>query len=57
MPSNFRDQLKDLIRKTLVVDPAKRYTISDIRNHPWYNLVTPQEKTGTLIGKMEIAVD
>lgn len=57
MPSNFSDQLKDLIRKTLVVDPAKRYTISDIRNHPWYNLVTPQEKTGTLIGKMEIAVD
>jgi serine/threonine protein kinase len=46
--------LKDLIRKILIVDPAKRYTINDIRAHPWYNLVDPQEKIGTLIDKMDI---
>lgn len=31
--------MRDLIRCILEVDPRKRYTIADIRHHPWYNLV------------------
>jgi len=54
MPSSFSDNLKDLIKRVLVVDPSKRYTVHDIRAHPWYNIVEPQEKLGTLIGKQEI---
>ena len=57
MPSTFSDKLKDLIEKIIVVDPNKRYTVSDIRAHPWYNIVNPNEKTGTLIGKTEIQID
>ncbi len=57
MPSTFTEPLKDLMKKILIVDPQKRYNVQDIRAHPWYNLVEPQEKVGTLIGKTEIIVD
>jgi 5'-AMP-activated protein kinase, catalytic alpha subunit len=57
MPPTFSDQLQDLMKRILVVDPLKRYTVADIRGHPWYNLVPPAEKIGTLIGKMEIVID
>ena len=30
--------VKDLIRRILEVDPRRRYTVEDIRKHPWYNL-------------------
>jgi serine/threonine protein kinase len=28
-------ECKDLLAKILVADPAKRYTIADIQQHPW----------------------
>ncbi len=31
--------------------------MTDIRAHPWYQIVEPSEKQGTLIGKTEILVD
>jgi serine/threonine protein kinase len=37
LPSFVSDSVKDLISKILNTDPAKRYTIKDIRNHPWMN--------------------
>ena len=57
MPATFSDSLKDMMRKILIVDPQKRYTVTDIRAHPWYQMVEPCEKQGTLIGKTEIFVD
>ena len=57
MPASFSENLQDLMKRILVVDPAKRFTVQNIRAHPWYNLVEPQEKLGTLIGKSEIPVD
>jgi len=41
MSPAFSDNLKDMMKKILVVDPQKRYTVTDIRQHPWYNLVEP----------------
>ena len=57
MPASFSENLKDMMKRILVVEPAKRFTVQNIRAHPWYNLVEPQEKLGTLIGKSEIPVD
>ena len=28
---------RDLIKKILNTNPKERYTISDIRKHPWYH--------------------
>ena len=30
--------VKDLIRRILETDPRRRYSVSDIRRHPWYQL-------------------
>jgi 5'-AMP-activated protein kinase catalytic alpha subunit len=57
MPPIFSDKLKDFIEHILVVDPKQRYNVADIRAHPWYQIVPPQEKIGTLIGKTEIQID
>jgi hypothetical protein len=38
-PKWISPEAKDLIRCILEVDPRKRYTMADIRKHPWYNLV------------------
>ena len=35
--------MRDLIRKILEVDPEKRYTIPDIRQHQWYTSISETE--------------
>jgi 5'-AMP-activated protein kinase catalytic alpha subunit len=32
-------QVKDLIRRVLETNPRKRYTMEDVRRHPWYRQV------------------
>jgi len=32
-------EVRDLISKILEVDPTKRFTAAQIRQHPWYNMV------------------
>jgi hypothetical protein len=45
-----------LIQSILNPDPTKRFTIEDIRNHPWYKQVKPEEKAGTIIGEDPIPI-
>lgn len=40
VPSFVSDPCRDLIKKILVVDPNKRYTIANIKTHPWFNYKT-----------------
>eukprot|EP00002_Diphylleia_rotans_P028014 TRINITY_DN5647_c0_g1_i1.p1 TRINITY_DN5647_c0_g1~~TRINITY_DN5647_c0_g1_i1.p1 ORF type:complete len:620 (+),score=142.87 TRINITY_DN5647_c0_g1_i1:129-1988(+) len=35
IPRYLSEDAKDLIRNLLVTEPSKRFTISDIRRHPW----------------------
>ena len=35
MWNNISDEAKDLIRKMLIVDPAKRWSASECLKHPW----------------------
>jgi len=37
MPSFVPPGPRDLIHRMLVLDPAKRITIAEIRRHPWFN--------------------
>jgi len=38
IPSHIRlsEECRDLLRRVLVAEPAKRMTVEDIYNHPWY---------------------
>ena len=57
MPSNFSEPLKELVKHILVVEPSKRFDVEDIRRHPWYNIVLPNEKNGYILGKDDIPLD
>jgi len=39
-PKWISAEVRDLIRCILEVDPRKRYTVADIRKHPWYSIVS-----------------
>ncbi|KAL5703981.1 cAMP-dependent protein kinase [Ranunculus cassubicifolius] len=42
IPRHVSDGARDLIKRMLVVDPMKRMTILDIRQHPWFQVHLPQ---------------
>jgi len=42
IPDHLSPDAKDLIKQMLVVDPLKRITISEIRNHPWFQKNLPE---------------
>jgi 5'-AMP-activated protein kinase catalytic alpha subunit len=45
-PSWISASAKDLISKILVVNPAKRANISEIRSHPWFQQLEHHQKDG-----------
>ena len=38
IPDFFPDLVKDLLKHMLDVDPMTRYTLQEIKEHPWFNL-------------------
>ncbi|KAM3335879.1 hypothetical protein ACQJBY_030046 [Aegilops geniculata] len=42
IPSYLSDLAMDLIRRILIVDPMKRITIREIRDHPWFQNRLPR---------------
>uniref|UniRef100_A0AAV1UUN6 non-specific serine/threonine protein kinase n=1 Tax=Peronospora matthiolae TaxID=2874970 RepID=A0AAV1UUN6_9STRA len=41
LPSHLSEMARDLIPRMLVVDPMKRITIPEIRQHPWFQVDLP----------------
>ena len=56
-PSYFSDKAKDLLIHMLDLDPMTRYTLQEIRNHPWFNLVEYKLIPGIIIGYNKIPID
>jgi len=42
LPSHLSPGARDLIARALLVDPLKRITISEIRQHPWFTVHLPR---------------
>lgn len=59
MPNFLTENCQDLIAMILNPDPEKRFTIKDIRNHPWYNQIEhPAPYTPAIfIGQEAIPID
>ena len=49
VPNFLSEPLKDLIKKILVKDPNKRYSIKEIKEHPWMKCDTIKISDGLLI--------
>merc|ERR1712137_39407 len=56
MPAFLPNEIQDLISKMLVVDPKKRITIENIRNHPWYKSNTLSLQPTPSLQKSHFAV-
>jgi len=41
-PSHLSPDTRDLIARLIVVDPMKRMTIHEIRQHPWFKVGLPR---------------
>lgn len=57
LPNYLADNAKDLLRNILNTDPDKRYTLKQIRSHPWYNRIPVMINEGLLVGVINIPVD
>lgn len=44
MSNFFTQSFKDLIQGMLAYDPAQRFTIAQIKEHPWYTGTVPTEE-------------
>lgn len=56
IPNFVSSECRDLMKKILDTDPRTRITIPEIREHPWYKQVTPNEKSGIIVGINTIPV-
>ena len=57
IPKFVSPEARDLLKCILNTDPQKRYTIQDIRNHPWYSLAKHEkESCGIIIGVNPVPV-
>lgn len=57
IPSHVSPEGRQLIKLILNTDPEKRFTIEQIRNHPWYRLNPPAEPQGIIYGYHKIPID
>ena len=57
VPKFISQEGKDLIKNILNTDPVKRYTIEDIRRHPWMNMIKiPRQPEGIIVGYHQVPV-
>ena len=57
IPAHVSPEGRQLIKLILNIDPEKRYTIEQIRSHPWYRLNPPAEPQGIIFGYHKIPID
>ena len=57
LPSFVSDQCKDLIRKIMNVDQEKRFTIQEIKSHPWYKSLPTRVNEGLLPNQIILPTD
>lgn len=57
IPEFISDPVKDLLVRILNIDPVTRYSVEQIKAHPWYSLSTPlYTHEGLIIGYNRIPI-
>lgn len=59
IPEFVSDKAKDILHRILNIDPAKRYTIEQIKSHPWFNMINPKlyMSEGLLLNTYIVPID
>ena len=56
-PETISDNAVDLIEHMLKIDPNERYGFKEIKEHPWFNIITPKLRPGIIYNVHKIPVD
>ena len=57
IPNYLSKEAQDILYHILKVNPDERFTIDNIKQHPWFNLVQPHLMKGITFNKIKIPVD
>ena len=57
IPKYLSKEAQDILYHILKVNPEERFTIDNIKKHPWFNLVKPHLMKGISINSIKIPVD
>ncbi|CAD8051193.1 unnamed protein product [Paramecium sonneborni] len=59
LPSHISKEAQSMIQGILTIKPDKRFTINDIRNHPWFKIYTRNYEIppGIVVGYNRIPID
>lgn len=57
IPNSLSPLLINLLNGILRTNPLERYDISQVKDDPWFNLITPRCIPGLIIGLHEIPID
>ena len=57
IPSHLSNSAADLINKILTNDPYRRINLEQIREHPWFNLLTPNICQGIILNYHRVPID
>ena len=59
IPEFLSENAKDILTKIINVDPKKRYNISQIKKHPWFNQLDQRKymSKGLLLNKFIVPID
>ena len=57
IPNYLSKEARDMLYHILKINPEERFTIEDIKQHPWFNLIKPHLMKGISINKIKIPVD
>ncbi len=57
VPKFLSTEAKGLIRGILNTDPARRFTLDDIKKHPWFALHSMQQRQGIIVGVHQIPIE
>jgi serine/threonine protein kinase len=56
-PKYISEEARDLLKNVLCTDPENRYTIEQIKQHPWFQQVNQTLETGIMLGYDRLHID
>ena len=57
IPTFISTNCKNILLKILNTNPRQRYTLKDIKTHPWFHIVKSELQPGYIVENDEIPID
>ena len=57
IPKFLSTNCKNLLKSILNTNPRKRFSLEDIKSHPWFNILKSSPSDGFFVGRSEFPID